>query len=231
MIGRLLSFPFKIISFFILLALIHALKGQVYTVESQRQFNKYVKKEPYQGVLFYSVDSKEMRRNKETKERYAAFKNLMKQTSDTTLYKEGGLLFMSVNMAKQMGKELAELYGIRVDPSFLLLYRGRPLDTEDKSVGLLTQFQTREELSQFIDTTLKAELNEIVTQKENMKKQRALERQIWYASPAFYWDDGYPTYYDPDDSFDGFYGNAYYGNGYGPTGRSTSGYIGFGFGW
>lgn len=180
------------------------------SVSSTHRLYDVITKNPLTVVYFYE-DAISDRIRKNTIHEY---KEIMRAANRTIRFVEADMVFVTANVSKKNLSDARYRYHITTSDAILILNRGEPF-----SAGPLTDSITRQKLENYINDAAQNEINEILSDKIELRQQREKERYAgWYGVGVFPAAWGYP------------YGYGNYG-GYGYGGYpSWSGSVNFSWG-
>ncbi len=180
------------------------------SVGSSKKFDHVLNKKSFALVFFYDMGKRLRRDNPQAYEKIADLDSVVRRIGMRRLYKEGDLQIIRVNLAKGNLELVAQEYGIKRTPAFILFKDGLPVKNETHQIATLHGFVDSSQLHSFIDQYLKRELENRVQEKAQEREYRR-EMEALYG-PQIYWGVGWgydwPGYYGP------YWGGPYWG--YGP---------------
>ena len=191
-------------------------RAYVQKIHSEDQFYRVINKRSIAAVFFYR-DNKEMRKNREIKNKINSSLANLERMSRLPWYDDGDCLFAAVNVVSGDLCNLAKSLGIKMLPCYILFYDSVPVRGPQGQPALLNGYVPRNMLENFIDRFAGGTLEDNVKERAEQRRIDREEARIRYQyyAPCFYW--GYP----------------YWGCGY-PCGGCYGGRfgysIGFGFG-
>jgi hypothetical protein len=211
--------------FFMSFAMLNNAFGKHHRVTSSRGLADAITMNDLVVALFY-VEGKGL--VKEVKEKIHAVQRDFRTMSKTDVYEYVGILFASVNVAKEDMLDMVVRYGVvrpAADSPSFALFRG------GKMVACLSGFRDREEMRETIEQYLGHDISRIEKEKDAQRQRRIEAARVRSAEnaaayPYWYWG-GWPYY-------GGWYGYGaawpYYGGGswWGPSWRGWGGYHGGG---
>lgn len=158
-----------------------------------------IRKNPLMIAFFYTshFDKKgERDYGKDLKDARRAFES----ASKIKRYEDGGVAFVSVDLAKKNSAEVKKLYGIREVPAYMFFYRGKPLKTARGVPAVRIGLLEKEEISSLIERTFGKKITGYLKERARLR-QREREESRNVISPYVYWGFGggypygYPYYY------------------------------------
>ncbi len=189
------------------------LVGKITSVKSERRFNKLTVRNELVVVMFYDREKKKARDRKEREEQREYYDKLFamfKSASKIFDYKEAEVKFLKVNLARKKAADLQHDFDIIETPTFMLFKDGSPVRDEKGAIAQLKGIVSREKLREFIDKYFEERIEEIMNQKEEIRRRRLEElRYRRYYYPYYY--GYYPYYYRPYWGFGFGYGHGYHG--------------------
>jgi hypothetical protein len=175
--------------------------ARVRGVSSQDEFNGQIRKNPLMIALFYTSrfdKKKEKAYGKDLKDARRAFESVSK----IKRYEDGGVTFVSVDLAKKKLAGIEKRYSIGEVPAYIIFFRGEPFkDLKGmlvQHVGLLE----KDEVSQLIERYLGKKITDYLKERSRLRQREREESQSFF-SPYAYWGFGggypygYPYYYYP----------------------------------
>ena len=188
----------------LILLISFSLDARVRRIKSLNEMMARLSAAPYAVVLFIDKN-KEAMRDQERRQRINDLEIMLSSVSENPTYKDAGLLFMAVDIARENLMSVARKYSVGSFPSILAFSGMQPVSNTAMIQGAIT----RDGIDSYITIHLGARIQELLKEKD-AARQRELERAQIRAS---YW----PYYYAPY----WYYGyNPYWGFGYpyGPWG-------------
>ncbi len=184
-------------------------------ITSLHKFDRAASRYPFAAVVFYQ-DDRDVREYDRMQRVNNSVLNAVHRLSHDWNYKAGNVQFMRVNIVKDDLEDLARDYNITELPTVILLKNGEPVTTDKQSkrdegktkvmpvkpveqssnakpeIAKLTGLINLIDLQDFIDTYLGDDIQDLVDQKIEMRRERAaLASYYWYSYPYWY---NYPYY-------------------------------------
>jgi hypothetical protein len=188
-------------------------------VRSSKRFENTVEKNEVVVVMFYRRDKeilndKAMRDKVERMER--RIQTLATRDGD---YRNAGVRFLMVNVAKEKLGDLAQEYEVDVtdNPVFVLFHNGKPV-RKNGAIVRLAGFVSTQKLCDFIDHHLREQIEDILAAKKEAREQRQeeIDNALYFGAYPYYYGYPYGAY--------GYYWNwPYYGAPYGGYGYPYGG--------
>lgn len=186
----------KICLLLMLIAVSHflCLHGRVNVLQSEREFEQRIGKDPLVVVLFYK-STKQERKNKALKSNIDWLDNEFDIISNKKIYKDAGVTFVKINVMRKEMEKIAHTYGVTQAPVIILFYKDKIVTDENGSPAMLAGFDSRSEMKDFIEYYLKKPIKKILSAKYSaLKKRKAADADAWI--PYYYPYDYYEPYYD-----------------------------------
>lgn len=167
--------------------------GRNIQTKTERHFDNLIVRTELAVVLFYEKDKMLMKHNTSLKNYVEQLERLFDTISKVPKYKEAGIYFMKVNVARKDLDDVGYNYQIGRLPTVMLFEDGIPLKKEGNPVEMIGEL-TFEKLRAFIDEHFKSRIEDILADKAQAREQAARDRM--YAGPYWGWGwGGYPYYY------------------------------------
>lgn len=171
------------------------------SVKSPDKFYKLLSNERYPfGIVLFYQDDRDIRCDEKKCEDIENLLTMFNRTSDTWLYRDGGLQFIKVNTAKRSSLEdLKEEFFIGNEPVFILFKEGFPITDDNKQIAMLSGFATRTELMNFINENIGQDLQANADNKAEERRIKAERAEYYWSYPYWGWPyyGGWPYYYGP----------------------------------
>ena len=172
---------------FIVTAMTVNIDARVRTIQTEREFDKQLKKSNLLMILFYEG-------SKADKNKMGSFFRMYEAVSSKKMYDDADIVFTKLNMKNSSVSMIADRYGIQQSPCFILFINGNPVTDSNGALVQLSGFVSEKELHHFIQSYLSHDIKRLVKEKEQNRKERDIKAQEeWdpYFYPAVYYAPEY----------------------------------------
>ena len=105
---------------------LHMLFAKHVTVKSEKRFDRALDNNKFAVVMLFEED-KQMRKDREYKNKVNELKRMFKGASKLNTYRKGDVEFVAVNVKKKNLQDVADNFGVTQLPTFLLFKNGVPV--------------------------------------------------------------------------------------------------------
>ncbi len=170
----------------------HTVVGKEIKISSQARFNKAIAKYRLAVVMFYQRD-KQLRHDKSLRQQITDLEVMFRSLSKAPTYMSADVQFLRVNIGKKDLEQVAQDYGVKDMPAFLLFNGGLPARDQQKNIAVLPGFVSRTQLQAFIEKHLQETIDEVMEEKAEARKRRLERARIRYYERPYYYH--YPYYW------------------------------------
>lgn len=176
-----------IVFFIMIIGLMNPIDAKIREMRSSTGFNSVVGRYSHAVVLFYDHSREIKKSNPEQYSQNNRLETVFKTVAGRGAYEEAGIQFLLVNVAKSGLWSTARDYGFKDYPVCVLFKNGSPLS--DSSIR---GFFGAEQLHTLINTVWGDDIDQLVQQKQ--EERREIERERALYGPSIGFGFGYPYY-------------------------------------
>ena len=160
------------------------IEGRVRTKQFGREFDQQIAKSQLMIALFYN-NGKNKQKGSAKKADIDRLLRMYESVSSKKLYDDADLTFVKVNVDVQGGGMIAQRYGIKELPAFLLFDNKRIVTDENDNNAMLFGFVSADQLHSFIQQYCGESIIAAVEQKE-IKRDERIQASHDPSDPYFY---------------------------------------------